>query len=150
MFKIKYQNSMKKLFTLLLLSLVFLTASSQECLADNGVKMRKEETGVVKSFKIIPEYDREKEVAYATGQGDVPDGVTFAFETPNRSGNAVRVGTSTSVTISGMPSTCTITGISANVEATQMGGAGRITAKDGDNPFAYLVLFMCFTKIGQK
>ena len=50
---------MKKLFTLLLLSLVFLTASSQECLADNGVKMRKEETGAVKSFKIIPNYNRK-------------------------------------------------------------------------------------------
>ena len=138
MFKIKYQNSMKKLFTLLLLSLVFLIASSQECLADNGVKMRKEETGAVKSFKIIPQYDRINKVAYVLWQGDVPEGVTFAFETPNNSANAVRVGTSTFVTISGMPSTCTITGITANVGADQTGGAGLITAKDGDTQFASL------------
>ena len=138
MFKIKYQNSMKKLFTLLLLSLVFLTASSQKCLADNGVKMRKEETGAVKSFKIIPQYDRINKVAYVLWQGDVPEGVTFAFETPNNSANAVKVGTSTFVTISGMPSTCTITGITANVGADETGGAGLITVKDGDTQFASL------------
>ena len=138
MFKIKYQNSMKKLFTLLLLSLVFLTASSQKCLADNGVKMRKEETGAVKSFKIIPQYDRINKVAYVLWQGDVPEGVTFAFETPNNSANAVKVGTSTFVTISGMPSTSTITGITANVGADETGGAGLITVKDGDTQFASL------------
>ena len=110
------------------------------CKGDFGdmLNMRKEETGAVKSFKIIPEYDRINKVAYVLWQGDKPEGVTFAFETPNNSANAVRVGTSTFVTISGMPSTCTITGITANVGADQTGGAGLITAKDGDTQFASL------------
>ena len=102
------------------------------------LNMRKEETGAVKSFKIIPQYDRTKNVAYVLWQGDKPEGVTFAFETPNNSANAVKVGTSTFVTISGMPSTCTITGITANVGADETGGAGLITVKDGDTQFASL------------
>ncbi|MGP1625805.1 DUF4465 domain-containing protein [Prevotella koreensis] len=104
----------------------------------NDMKSRKEEAEGMKSFRVIPEYDRKKKVAYATATGDVPEGVTVAFETPNKSGNALKVGTSNFVTISGMPVTCTITGISASVLANLRGGAGRITAKDGDNQFAFL------------
>lgn len=104
----------------------------------NAVKPRKEETEGVKSFKIKPEYDGKNKVAYATATGDVPEGVTVAFETPNKTGNSLRVGTSNFVTISGMPVTCTITGVSANISANMRGGAGRITAKDGDSQFAFL------------
>ena len=129
---------MKKLFTLLLLSLVFLTASSQKCLADNGVKMRKEETGAVKSFKIIPNYNRKTKVYSAKAIGDVPEGVTVDFNSQDISSFILSKGNSSSITISGMPSTCTITGISAIVRANLRGGAGLITATEGDNQFASL------------
>lgn len=105
---------------------------------NNVTNMKKEDTGDVKSFKIIPNYNRKTKVYSATATGDVPEGVTVSFKSLDISSFILSKGNSSSITISGMPSTCTITGISAIVRANLRGGAGLITAKECDNQFASL------------
>lgn len=122
---------MKKLITLFAMFIAFIAVAN----ARQSQLPRKSGSENLKSFKITPNYKKINKVKtwWTEMDGDIPEGVTSAFESSMLHSYSVMLGSTYKVTLSGMPENIIIDEIKISVAASQAGGVCEIVCKQGDS-----------------
>lgn len=104
----------------------------------NDAPLKEESETKVMTAKSFYKRINKVKTWWAELTGDVPEGATATFESDASSDAAVKSGSSTTITVSGMPKEAKIIAIEAEVCAQVIGGVGIVSAKIGETEIAKL------------